>query len=88
MTTETSIESQKVSLLTDSNNKLTLQTQRKKMESQEEDQKRSNQILHHFLAEAKQKKQKTSTNLIVEAKCDLDEKRAFLEEVVCKKKME
>ena len=48
MTAEAALDSQKVSLIAENNNRFMLDTQRKEMELRAQEQRLSNRLLHHL----------------------------------------
>ena len=86
MTAAAALKSQDVALIAENNQMHALATQRKELELRQLEHKSSNNLIHHLLAEVKEKKKISSTELFIEKKSMLESKRSILGENVLKKR--
>ena len=68
MTDEDALKSQDFALITESNQKHALAVQRKELDLRKLEHKICNNLIHHLLAEVKEKKKISSTDLVIEKK--------------------
>ena len=78
MNAEAHLKSQEVALLAESNQTQALKNQREDMIMRKQQDERSNNLIHHMLAEAKAGKKRDITDLCIEKKNLLESKRGML----------